>query len=193
MRSTPTPRFDAFWFIAALIAFVLSPSVARADDPKVELERPAPTRPVSWRDGGPIPEGFHVEEGPFRALYIPGGAVLLGGYVAGLATGFIVISQNGNQSGGYAAIPLVGPFLAGATYKAPCEGNGWASLCTALNTDLYQALFYSFGAIQAVGAVLFVTGLNVQRKRLVRNAAVTVVPVPFATRNAAGLALAGAF
>jgi hypothetical protein len=178
MRSMPS-----WLFVAALVALLFSPSVARADDPRAR----------SWRDGGPIPEGFHVEDGPFRALYIPGGAIMLGGYAAGLVTGLTVIGQNGNQSGGYAAIPLVGPFLAGATYKAPCEGKGWDSLCTALNTNLYQALFYSFGAIQAAGAVLFVTGVNVNRKRLVRNAGVTFAPMPLATRKGVGLALAGAF
>jgi hypothetical protein len=128
-----------------------------------------------------------VEEGPIRPLYITGGALLLGGYVGGLITGFTAL----DRSGAYAAIPIAGPFVAGATYKSPCQSSQNGGLCW--DWVPYQGIFYVFGAIQAAGAVLAVTGATVHRKRLVRDAAVTFVPVPLATRNAVGLALAGAF
>jgi hypothetical protein len=175
-------RFDPA--CAALSAAALLAMAA----PAAAQEPPPLVSPSSWTPGDPIPPGYHVETGPIRGLYITGGAILGAGYVAGLVTGFV----KGDSGGGYAAIPVAGPFIAGAVLKTSCQG-GFECIGVTLDDAFFKGLLYGFGVVQAAGTVLLVTGVSVHRTRLVRDRTVSLVPVPLAARNGAGLGLQGTF
>jgi hypothetical protein len=168
---------------------------ASADDcqvPPCVREAPPPPSvpyidPKKWRPTDPIPLGWHVDTRPHRALVITGTAILAAGTIGTVIIGASQI----HQGGGFAFIPVVGPFIAAGTYHPPpCTG-----LCLGLDftTPFYEGALYAFGVVEVAGAVLLVTGLAVKQEVLRPNLSLPVLPVPFVTRTASGLALAGTF
>ncbi len=162
------------------------PPPAAAAEARYQLA-PYPQYPQPWQVGAPVPLGFHTEERPVRGLLIGGGVVLGAGYLLGIVVG----SFEFNNGGAAALVPVVGPFIAGSAYKASCAGLG--CIASGVSDAFYKVPLYFAGGVQVIGAVLLIAGASVHRPILVRDAGLTIRPVPLAGKGIGGLGLEGTF
>jgi hypothetical protein len=149
----------------------------------------APDDVVSWdgadyRQGDPIPPGYHVETSPSRRLVIAGSIVFGAAHLTALfwSAALGPVDEKAWQG----AIPVAGPWaLAGHT---SCEmgGDGLeGAFCVGMFLD---------GLAQATGALLLAAGLSTRTAHLVpdRPAQVTISPIRLG-RSSYGLGVVGAF
>ncbi|APR82773.1 Hypothetical protein A7982_08122 [Minicystis rosea] len=111
--------------------------------------------------------------------------LVIGGSIAlavGWALGFGIGSSAFKDNGAYTLIPVAGPFIAAATRHT-----------SGLDLLLYRTSMYMTGVMQATGAVLLTVGLSVSKPQLVPDRGFSLLPMPFAGPNGAGLGLAGTF
>jgi len=128
-----------------------------------------------WRDGDPIPWGYHREERARKGEIISG-SILFG--VTYLYSAFVAsigsdVAQNGDNKVAALYVPVLGPFIEMAQ-----TDSSTAHFVLALD-----------GLAQGVGAALFFHGLMSPRPLLVRNdlALVTFTPTPMGKDGAGGM------
>lgn len=135
---------------------------------------------IPWRDGEPVPPGYHPETRVRKGLVISG-AIVFGTVYLFTAIGGADAVYRG--SSGYAAlfVPCAGPFL---------------TLATTRQDSLERVGLVLDGLVQITGAALLLPGLLVPRTVLVRDdvSKAFVLPAPMSFGpNSAGLGLVGRF
>lgn len=147
----------------------------------IEMRRadPAP-KLLAYREGQPIPMGYHVETRPQRGLIIGGAVPMSLGYLLGI---IVATGAAGNQ-GIYAAIPVAGPFLAAARIHSIGQGLG---------QGVGEIALYTMGAVQVVGSALITAGLVARKDVLARDGAPRFTVAPMGVRDGAGIGLVGRF
>ena len=124
---------------------------------------------LPYREGQPVPTGYHLDERPQNGLVF-GGLVALGvGYVAGLAVG---AGEDFEGGAGWLVLPVIGPWAAIGAREIHCDSSpDKAREC--INLALSEAQLVTFltvdGLVQAVGLVLVGVGLFSRQRELVRN------------------------
>jgi hypothetical protein len=173
-----------------LLALTLSGSAgAQAALPQLASQRELPAR-LPYEDGQPIPEGYRLRTGPNKGLVIAGAIVGGGAYVFGVAG---AVDSDFEDNATYLFIPLAGPWLMIAAGSDPPKPCPMGQTCPTGNPS-YKSLFIgAAGVAQAVGAVLFITGLTAERRYLLRkDVEVSFVPASFG-RDGYGLGAVGTF
>ncbi|WP_437730034.1 hypothetical protein [Sorangium sp. So ce1335] len=185
--------------------FHFGPGEARADDAPPPAAPPVPAQPLPapqaapppgyyagpgapaagpkvlpWREGEPVPPGYHPEARVRKGLVISG-AIVFGTVYLFTAIGGADAVYRG--SSGYAAlfVPCAGPFL---------------TLATTRQDDLETMALVLDGLVQITGAALLLPGLLVPKTVLVRNdvGKPFVLPTPMSFGpSSAGLGLVGRF
>ncbi len=191
---------------AAFVLLVAAPHAARAEGgvvPVIEEEAPngfhIELRPrgsseleLAYRVGDPVPAGYSLESRPHKGLVVGGGVTLGISYVLG-----IILGTSMGHEGGYAAIPVAGPFIAAATYHSRsngCMGSGpclGEAVKDSINTGLTRPLLYTLGGVEIAGAALITAGLLSRTPALVPNHAPLVLPI--VTGDRVGLSMTGSF
>jgi hypothetical protein len=144
-------------------------------------------RSRAYRDGDPIPPGYHVEERPRSGLVTGGLIMVLVPYSIGaFAT---IAAKFGNESTWLLA-PVLGPWMTiGQRSYYSCSRNGSAgdSLGCVADVFVVMGLIVS-GVVQAAGATLLLTGYLNPKETLVRDeAALRVRPMTIGTGYGLGL------
>ncbi|MEI9948407.1 MAG: hypothetical protein WDO74_05355 [Pseudomonadota bacterium] len=117
--------------------------------------------------GGPVPDGYHVEERAQRGLIIGGSLVLGIPWVLGItiASGY----DFSNQSG-WLVVPALGPWITIAARRkdTTCDFSGSSGInCTEDNS--VRTMLILDGLTQAAGAIMLVYGLASPKKVITRN------------------------
>ncbi|WP_437739291.1 hypothetical protein WME73_27010 [Sorangium sp. So ce302] len=141
---------------------------------------PAGPKVLPWREGEPVPPGYHPETRVRKGLVISGSIVFGTVYLFTAIGGGDAVYRG---SPGYAAlfVPCAGPFI---------------TLATTRQDDLETMALVLDGLVQITGAALLVPGLLVPRRVLVRDDVNQpfVLPAPMALGpSSAGLGLVGRF
>lgn len=120
----------------------------RAPTPEQPPGQLGPQAVRPYREGVPVPAGFHVESSFHTALLASGAALLVSGYglaaVAARAELDLGSAEGGPPNHGPLYAPLIGPFIAAA-------GDGWSGGG--------RAAFIADGLVQAGGMALMMLGL----------------------------------
>ncbi len=190
------------WAIAASSLIFATPLVASADDP---AEPPSPTaetpgaaptftsrpggarmgteRRVPYRDGMPVPEGYHLEDSPRYGLVAGGVSVASTLWVVSMISAVALDKEDSvegdpNFDDMYwpMFIPVVGPFATIGT--ADSSGTGAAIL--GLN-----------GALQAAGVAMAIAGFAAPSVEVVEDYDLTLAPV--AGDGIGGVSISGSF
>ncbi|WP_437565952.1 hypothetical protein [Sorangium sp. So ce542] len=135
---------------------------------------------LPWREGEPVPPGYHPETRVRKGLVISGAIVFGTVYLFTAIGGGDAVYRG---SSGYAAlfVPCAGPFL---------------TLATTQQDDLETMALVLDGLVQVTGAALLLPGLFVPKTVLVRDdvSKPIVLPAPMALGpSSAGLGLVGRF
>ncbi len=162
---------------------------------------PAPAGAVPWsynyapvypyRDGMPLPPGYHLEERPRRGLVIAGW--LVAGIPYGLGLTIAASSDFGNQSG-WLAVPFLGPWLTlgkrdyGCDERDEYEDEDDRSCLE----DAVVAPLIMDGIAQTAGGTLLLVGYLATKMYAVRDGVSSVV-VPSRVGSGYGLTWAGEF
>ncbi|WP_437963727.1 hypothetical protein WMF04_28855 [Sorangium sp. So ce260] len=169
-----------------------APSLAQEQPPPAPQAPPPPgfhggfavpaagPRVLPWREGEPVPPGYHPETRVRKGLVISGAIVFGTVYLFTAIGGGDAVYRG---SPGYAAlfVPCAGPFL---------------TLATTRQDDLETMALVLDGLVQITGAALLLPGLFVPRTVLVRDdvSKPFVLPAPVALGpSSAGLGLVGRF
>lgn len=156
-------------------------------------ETKEPPKDLPYRDGQPVPPGFHVEERLRRGLVI-GGSLTLG--IPWVFSATTAVGNDFEDQSGFLMIPALGPWLmlaAGGASEENCLKDEFdADLCeTRMATQ--RALLFLDGVAQTAGAVMLAVGLAYPTKRLIRNdVSVSFAPTPLG-RDGYGLGAVGTF
>lgn len=138
---------------------------------------------LKYREGDPIPPGYHLEEharmGPIITGYAVGGSAYGIGLLAGAADGF-------DNEKGYLLLPVLGPWLT-LSQRQGCADSY-------IGCDFFAPLMLVMsGLMQGAGATLILVGHAAPRTWLVRDdVTVSVLPVPMGEQGY-GAALTGTF
>ena len=136
-----------------------------------------------WREGDPIPPGYHPVE-RIRTGMVAGGATMFG--VPYLISALVAAGTADNGCCGAMWIPVIGPFI---------QMTQWGtSDASAVDTgDIFLVLD---GALQAAGLAMFIYGLAVPKTVLMRNDlgfVKNVMPAPMVGRDFTGVGITGQF
>jgi len=139
-----------------------------------------PPKELHYEEGQPIPAGYYLDEGPITGLVIAGPIVFGVPYLLGLT----IASSTGypNQSTWLVA-PVIGPWVTLGSRDNDCpppDEYGWTDPNCENENNLVNSWLVLDGIMQAGGAAMFIAGLAVTRKRLLRQdvAAIQVAPAP---------------
>jgi hypothetical protein len=184
---------------ALALPFLIVTSEARAQSaaPAQPASQPAQEAPWvdtrHWREGDPVPPGYHVEDLPRSGL------VKAGYIVTGIPYFFSVVTalaaSNNNESG-WLLVPFAGPWITMGRRDYGCDADamhqttGNALSCVA---DVFVVMGLIFdGVVQATGGALLLSGYVATKPGLVRNdARLRLTPVRIG--GGAGLAASGEF
>ena len=128
---------------------------------------PAP-RPRAWRDGDPVPPGYHVEEKPRSGLVTGGLIMVLVPYAIGA---FAAISAKFGNESSFLLAPVIGPWLTMGQrhyYSCPKDGSGSDKLGCVADVFVVMGLVVS-GVVQAGGATLLLVGILNPKPTLVHD------------------------
>ena len=132
---------------------------------------------LPYRDGMPIPPGYHLEQHRWRGLIL-GGLVTFG---AAYAYAFASAAVNGFGNGeGWLILPVIGPWAALASRSSPCNiadvpdfntGKVIVQKCIDdVQAEGVRLTLIAFdGVMQVMGAGLLVAGLVTYQTELVRD------------------------
>lgn len=144
----------------APIAYPVAPLGANASLPPL----------LPFRDGLPIPPGYHVEKRPASGLIMTGAVALGVGYLAGLGVG---LDKGFDGSLGWLALPVIGPWPAVTGRKVNCAAvtvdEARQCLDSASKEATTIALVAVDGMVQATGLLLLLAGLASGQPELVRD------------------------
>jgi hypothetical protein len=140
-----------------------------------------------YRDGMPLPPGYHLEERPRRGLVIAGW--LAAGIPYGLGLTFAASSNFENESG-WLAVPFLGPWLTLENRDYGCDDDE-ADDRSCLEDAVIAPLIMS-GIAQTAGGTLLLVGYLATKTYAVRND-VSYVVLPSRVGSGYGLTWAGEF
>lgn len=148
-----------------------------------------------WREGEPIPPGYHP------ATRLRGGLIAGGATMFGVPYLISVLVAAGNADTGNANamyIPVLGPFVQmGSIHTGQtCDQYGFCSGTDASAAAVADVFLVLDGALQATGLALFIYGVAVPRTVLVRNDLgmfKNVTATPLVGRNFTGVGISGQF
>ncbi len=151
-----------------------------------------------WREGDPIPPGYHPATRA-RAGLIAGGATLFG--VPYLISVLVAAgnADSGNANAMY--IPVLGPFIQMGSVKSGTQScvDGFCSYSGGIDpagvavADIFLVID---GVLQGVGVAMAVFGIAVPKTVLLRNdlgALKNVSVMPVVAKNMTGLGVTGQF
>ena len=145
-----------------------APPYQQPQYPQYQQMPPPYTSPRSrWRDGDPVPPGYHVEEKPRSGLVTGGLIMVLVPYSIGA---FAAISAKFGNESTWLLAPVVGPWLTmGARnyFSCPRSGGGDTLGCAA-DVFVVMGLVVS-GVVQAAGATLLLVGVLNPKPTLVHD------------------------
>jgi len=150
-----------------------------------------PGMELPYEDGDPIPPGYKLRRQARRGL------VIAGSIVTGVPYAFSVtgaVGANFEDSSGFLLIPVLGPWLMLASGGANDEDCSTATgyYCSGDQSGL-RAILVLDGLAQAAGATMFIAGIAMPRKRLVRSdVTIGMAPASFG-RGSYGLGAFGSF
>jgi len=124
---------------------------------------------LPYREGLPIPLGYHVEHRSANGLIGAGLASLIISYTAAIVLG---ASANFKDGTGWLVLPVVGPWAAIGARSYHCDNNPLhANQCVSGAFSEVQTIAILSGdaVIQATGTVLFIAGLASGSDELVRS------------------------
>jgi hypothetical protein len=125
---------------------------------------------LPYRDGFPIPNGYHLERRPATGLIVSGALTLGAGYIVGLGIG---LDKGFDGSLGWLAVPVFGAWPAVAGREIHCTATtvdeAKACLDAASNEATTIALIAVDGMVQTTGFILFLAGLASGQPELVRD------------------------
>ena len=174
-----------------LLALTISSAAgAQSAAPELTTHRKPPPLRLSYDEGQPIPEGYRLRTRAHRGLLITGAIM------GGAAYGFSVmgaVDTGFEDNAGYLLIPIAGPWLMLAAGNDPPKPCPMGETCPTGNPS-YKSLFVgAAGVLQAVGAVLFISGVTTEQRYLERkDVAISVVPASFGS-DGYGLGAIGRF
>jgi hypothetical protein len=174
-----------------LLALTLSSTAgAQSAAPDLTSQRKPPPRRLSYDEGQPIPDGYRLRSEPHKGLLITG-AIMGGGAYAFSVMGAVDTSFEDNA--GYLLIPIAGPWLMLAAGNDPPEPCPMGETCPTGNPSYKGLAVGAAGVLQAVGAVLFITGVMTERRYLERkDVEVSIVPTSLGN-DGYGLGAVGTF
>jgi hypothetical protein len=140
--------------------------------------------PRAWKEGDSVPSGYHTESHARYGMLGAGAGMFGAAYIFSAIGG----AAAGGGPFGWLFVPVAGPFVMAT------EAFVLAPLTLGLSA-IAGFLFMVDGVAQTVGLALTIYGAASQKTVLVRNesSAFQIKPVPFATRDSAGLAFVGRF
>ena len=118
-------------------------------------------------NGGPIPQGYHLEERPRRGLVIAGAVVLGVPYAIGLAG-----AGGGNfpNSSGWLIVPVLGPWLTLASrHSSRCSLSSSDVCINSGEDDVTRTFLILDGMMQLGGALMLTIGLASPSKVVARD------------------------
>ena len=144
----------------------------------------------SWREGDPVPPGYHVEDKPRSGLVTGGLIMTLVPYSIGA---FAAISAKFGNESTWLLAPVIGPWMTMGQrryYDCPRSGGGDTLGCAA---DVFVAMgLIVSGVVQAAGATLLLVGVLNTKPGLVRDDTALHVR-PMTVGSGYGLGLQSAF
>jgi hypothetical protein len=157
---------------------------------------------LRYVEGRPIPAGYHLETRPRKGLVVSGSLVFGIPYFLSLS----VAASSKYDPDRWLYAPVFGPFVDLGKRKESCTtfGNGTFGTTTTCSDDSSERFFLmADGLMQAAGATMFILGMALPQKLLVRDDAPFVgskqSPFTWAVaprtmgRSGYGLGLAGTF
>lgn len=138
-----------------------------------------PTLP--YREGQPVPPGYHVEERRSR------GAIITGYILTGVPYGIgllAAVSSNFTNSSGYLLVPWAGPWLTLGFRKNRCETSEDPAQC-AEDMGVGMGLVMD-GIVQGAGGVLLLVAHLAPYQKLIRNDQVSFRFTPVGTGYGVG-------
>ncbi|MDQ2644813.1 MAG: hypothetical protein M3020_13440 [Myxococcota bacterium] len=160
---------------------------------------PVPAGSASWaydyppvypyRDGMPLPPGYHLEERPRRGLVIAGWLTAGIPYALGLTVA--ASADFGNESG-WLAVPFVGPWLTLGRRDYGCDEREEGEEDRSCLEDTVVAPLILSGIAQTAGGTLLLVGYLVTKNYAVRNDVSSVV-LPSRVGSGYGLTWTGGF
>jgi hypothetical protein len=152
-----------------------------------------PGMELPYSPGDPIPPGYHVVEQQRRGLIIAGSLTAGVPWALGVA---VAAGANFEEKTGWLAVPVLGPWLmiaaGGAKDEQTCDATD--TYCEDYDDGAAKRSILALdGLVQTAGAVMFVCGVTIPRKRLIRQD-VTVSMIPTRVgREGYGMGLVGSF
>ena len=136
-----------------------------------------------YRDGAPIPQGYHVEEKMRKS------AISIGSIVFPLSYGLTTVSSLFGGSAEYLMYPVMGPFLTMAKRdNFECGDGSLSSLCTMGDVSIYFVLtVFAIAQISSLASIGI--GILYKEKRLIKDssrAKVQLSPILFKSGGGVG-------
>lgn len=141
---------------------------------------------MPYKEGKPIPIGYHVEDVPNKGLVTAGWITTTIPYAIGL---FAAVSADFKNESGWLAAPVVGPWLMLGKRDYGCEDeHGDASQSLDCVADVFVVMgLITDGIIQAAGGSMLLAGYVATKPMLVRDEeAVRVAPMQVGTGYGVG-------
>jgi hypothetical protein len=154
---------------------------------------PPTVKPSAWKEGDPVPPGYHVEEQVRKGMVIAGSITLGVPYVIGLS---IASSADFENSSGWLAVPALGPWLMIAFREDQCdeENNQYGTeVGDCLSDSLIRFYLTLDGLAQTTGAILFTVGMADKKSRLVADSTSRFSLSPSRVGSGYGFRLQGVF
>ncbi len=165
------------------LAITASPSSAQAQSAAAAPVAAAPAAPVAappgspprkpYREGAPIPQGYHVEQRVRKGMVIAGAITLGIPYTIGLAAAG---GSNFRNESGWLALPALGPFITLGRRHADCHTGSKAASC--LGDVMLGFGLVLDGLAQTAGATLLLIGVSAPKTELVRNDVMSLSVLP---------------
>jgi len=150
-------------------------------------------RPHAYRDGDPIPPGYHVEEKPRSGLVTGGLIMVLVPYSIGV---FATLAANFGNESSWLLAPVVGPWMTmGQRRYNGCDSSAKSDASNALGCtgDVFVTMgLIVSGILQAAGGTLLLVGILNPKSTLVRDDAALHIR-PMNVGSGYGLGLQSAF
>ena len=150
-------------------------------------------RPHAYREGDPVPPGFHVEDKPRSGLVTAGLVLVLVPYAIGA---FASIAANFGNESSWLLAPVVGPWITmGQRHYNGCDSSSKSDASNALGctADVFVTMgLIVSGIMQATGGTLLLLGYLNPKPTLVRDDAVLRIR-PMNVGSGYGLGLQSAF
>ena len=150
-------------------------------------------RPHAYREGDPIPVGYHVEDRPRSGLVTAGLVLVLVPYAIGA---FATLASNFGNESSWLLAPVVGPWITmGQRRYNGCGSSSKTDASDALGctADVFVTMgLVISGVLQATGGTLFLLGILNTKPTLVRDDAALHIR-PMNVGSGYGLGLQSAF